>query len=128
MPLLYIKHYTRQLIKDHTDWLFVFGDNLKRTGRAGQAAEARGEPNAVGIATKHAPGLRDKDFFTDNDIALWVSSEKETLFRLIKHVFSGGVVIWPLDGIGTGLADLPKRAPELWKTIEAARLDLEKYG
>jgi len=125
MPLLYIRRYTRELIQDHPDWLFVFGDNLKRSGRAGQAAEARGEPNAVGIATKHAPGIREQDFFTDNDMALWVNAEKETLFKLMKHITSGGVVIWPLDGIGTGLSELPDRAPKLHELIEAARRDLE---
>jgi redox-sensitive bicupin YhaK (pirin superfamily) len=38
--------------------LFVFGDNLRRTGFGGQAAEMRGEPNAVGIA----PGYEQKHF------------------------------------------------------------------
>lgn len=125
MPLLYIRRYTRKLIQAHPDWLFVFGDNLRRTGRAGQAAEARGEPNAVGIATKHAPGLREQDFFTDDDMALWVNAEKENLFKLNKHIASGGVVIWPLDSIGTGLSELPKRAPKLYELIESARRDLE---
>ncbi len=54
MTLLYIKKYTRAYIRAHPDWLFVFGDNMMRRGFGGQAAEARGEPNAIGIATKRA--------------------------------------------------------------------------
>lgn len=36
------------------DCLFVFGDNDAQTGRAGQAV-IRGEPNAIGLATKRSP-------------------------------------------------------------------------
>ena len=38
----------------HRDRLFVFGDNDARRGLAGQAA-IRGEPNAIGLATKRSP-------------------------------------------------------------------------
>ena len=38
----------------HRDRLFVFGDNDARRGLAGQAV-IRGEPNAIGLATKRSP-------------------------------------------------------------------------
>jgi hypothetical protein len=49
--LIVVVRPTRATARRYTDALFAFGDNLARTGRGGQAAALRGEPNAVGIPT-----------------------------------------------------------------------------
>ncbi|MBX2806491.1 MAG: hypothetical protein KTR19_11000 [Hyphomicrobiales bacterium] len=113
------------MIKSHPDWLFVFGDNLERKGYGGQARAARDEPNAVGIATKRSPGMGPDDFFTDGDKTKWEASSAEDLNRLRRHIHAGGVVIWPLDGIGTGLAKLPECAPSIHQAIEEFKHALE---
>jgi len=128
MPLLYIRRYTRHMIVSHPTWLFVFGDNLMRTGSAGQAAAARGLPNAIGIPTKRAPGMRPDDFFTDADLDKWTENASGDLIRLVTHVECGGAVIWPLYGIGTGLADLTRRAPRIRDAIENFKELLELKG
>jgi hypothetical protein len=46
----------RRDLRANPESLYLFGDNTKRVGIGGQAREMRGEPNAVGIATKNAPG------------------------------------------------------------------------
>ena len=46
--------------------------------------------------------------------------------RLSDHIETGGKIIWPEDGIGTGLAQLPERAPRIWKLLEQVRLTLER--
>lgn len=48
--------------------------------------------------------------------------------RLTRHLVSGGRVVWPLDGVGTGLADLQRRAPLIWKYLEVRRRLLESEG
>ena len=53
--VLIIDRYTRALIQSNPTALFVFGDNLKRIGYGGQAGEARGCLNAIGIPTKVSP-------------------------------------------------------------------------
>lgn len=128
MPLLYARRYTRQMIRRHDSWLFVFGDNLARTGLAGQAAAARGEPNAVGIPTKRAPGMRPDDFFTDDDLTNWTVSASSEMLRLVIYIEEGGTVIWPFYGIGTGLADLSRRAPRIHDAIENFKELLEMKG
>lgn len=125
MTLLYMKKYTRAYIKAHPDWLFVFGDNLERKGLGGQAAEARGEPNAIGIATKRKPTMEPDAFLSDSDYANWMAAERSTLHRLLAASNFGRTIIWPLDGIGTGLAQLEKRAPEIWNDIEQLRLAIQ---
>lgn len=125
MTLLYIKKYTRAYIKAHPDWLFVFGDNMLRHGLGGQAAEARGEANAIGIATKRKPSMEPDAFLTDSDYDNWFAAEKSTLKRLMDASRRGRTIVWPFDGIGTGLAQLEKRAPEIWNDIEQLRFAIE---
>ena len=125
MTLLYIKKYTRAYIRSHPDWLFIFGDNLERAGLGGQAAEARGEPNAIGIATKRKPSMDPSAFFSDADYHEWLVAESSTMNRLLAASKSGRTIIWPLDNIGTGLANLERRAPEIWHEIENLRATIE---
>lgn len=125
MTLLYIKKYTRAYIKAHPDWLFVFGDNMLRHGLGGQAAEARGESNAVGIATKRRPSMEEAAFLKDGDYEEWFAEESPTLRRLMGAAKRGRTIIWPHDGIGTGLAQLEKRAPAIWNDIEQLRIAIE---
>ena len=54
---------TRADLRANPDTLYVFGDNMRRRGMGGQAAEMRGEPNAVGIPTKWRPSRTEWDFF-----------------------------------------------------------------
>jgi len=118
MPLKEVQRYDRELIRANPEWLFVFGDNLGGSGFGGQAREARGEPNAVGIVTKRAPSMADSAFLCDGDLALARYYWRPAFDRLNAHLFAGGVVVWPADGIGTGLADLETRAPALWRELQ----------
>lgn len=118
----YRKWITRQMLRDERDKLFVFGDNVERVGYGGQAREMRGEPNAVGIPTKWRPSMDADDFFSDDDfdrIELIIGGE------VMKLIGFQGTIVWPADGIGTGLAQLPTRAPKVWAYLEKIRLMLE---
>jgi hypothetical protein len=119
------KHITRAMLRAEPETLFVFGDNLERRGLGGQAAEMRGEPNAVGIPTKRAPSMREDAFFTDADLTSFINASYRDAQRLAKHVDQGGTVVLPADGIGTGLADLQRRAPEIWEVIQGIIETLE---
>jgi hypothetical protein len=122
----YEKHITRQMLRDNPKTLFVFGDNLLQAGYGGQAKEMRGEPNAMGIPTKRRPGMETDAFFTNNDYGKVVPIISDIFDRLFYHVGEGGEVVWPEDGIGTGLAQLKQRAPDIWDYIEDEKRDLEK--
>ena len=114
------------MLRASPETLFVFGDNIVKQGFGGQAAEMRGEPNAVGIPTKYAPGMREADFFIDDDFRKAKPIIEQAFARLTAHAKRGGEIVWPEDGIGTGLAQLQKRAPKIWDFIETNRKALEK--
>lgn len=128
MTLLYIKKYTRTYIQLHPDWLFVFGDNFLREGFGGQAKEARDEPNAVGIATKRKPTMEPDAFLTNDDLPRWQAEEHRALTALWDKAKQGRTIIWPLDGIGTGLSRLEKKAPDIWDELEQFRMLIESAG
>ena len=122
----YEKHITRQMLRDNPNTLFVFGDNMLGRGLGGQAAEMRGEPNAVGIPTKYMPGMGEADFFIDDDIRKAKPRIDAAFAKLLVHAAKGGEIVWPKDGIGTGLAELLKRAPKIWALIEYNREALDR--
>ena len=119
--LLRLPRITRTMVRTNRDTLYVFGDNMQRTGRGGQAREMRGEPNTIGVPTKWGPGRREEDFFTDGDADNpHVRDAISDAFARIRNALRNGRrVVIPEDGLGTGLAELPVRAPRLHAWIEA---------
>ena len=117
MPIIQVRRYSRADLRANPDRLFAFGDNLERRGLGGQAREARGEANAVGIVTKRSPRMDPDAFLTDADLELMARLWRELFGRLNDHLFAGGVVVWPADGVGTGRAELRTRAPALWREL-----------
>mgnify|MGYP001608883882 CR=1 FL=1 len=109
--LEYRKHITRAMLRAEPDTLFVFGDNMAARGLGGQAKEMRGEHNAVGIPTKRHPRMDDAAFLTDADLDAVRPIAQAAYRRLADHLKAGGTVVFPADGIGTGLAQLQERAP-----------------
>ena len=120
--IIILDRYTRSLIRSQPMRLFVFGDNLLRIGYGGQAREARGELNAVGIPTKASPST----YFTDTVQDFDASKQPivQAFVILAQHLRNGHDVVWPKDGVGTGLAQLNVRAPEIADAIERCRLAL----
>lgn len=109
--LRYVQRYKRADLQAAPGTLFVFGDNVSTLGRGGQARECRGEPNAVGIPTKWHPTMDEDAFFTDDALDTVRPRIQAEFRRLASHLQAGGDVVWPTDGVGTGLAQLPQRAP-----------------
>jgi hypothetical protein len=117
--IIIMQRYNRSTIRTMADTLFVFGDNLARLGYGGQAAEARGEPNSVGIPTKYSPSR----CFDDDEESFNAAKEpiKNAFVLLAQHLRAGHDIVWPLDGVGTGLARLPECAPQIFEGIERCR-------
>lgn len=124
--LVFVKRITRDMLRAEPEARFVFGDNVARAGYGGQAREMRGEPNAIGVATKWRPGVRSFDFFEDDGDPEMEYSVDEDLARVTNELESGRTVYFPSDGIGTGLSELPTRAPELHKYIVDYVADLAR--
>lgn len=118
---------TRELLRAERDNLFVFGDNMERTGLGGQAREMRGEPNAVGLVTKRSPSNAEVAFLSNSDLPDVLFCVASDVTRLHKHLEEGGTVIWPRAGIGTGLASLREKAPAIADYYDKLLLQFLSY-
>ena len=117
MPIKYQKFITRQDLKNNPNDIYLFGDNLMKVGLGGQAREMRGEPNAIGIPTKFAPGNAPEDFFSDLDFQM-IQRKYDVLFANLGELLRGGkTIVIPEAGLGTGLADLPNKAPMIYAEL-----------
>ncbi|QJA43078.1 hypothetical protein [Phaeobacter phage MD18] len=111
MPVVSQKFIFRSDLQSNPDVKYLFGDNLVRQGLGGQAKEMRGEPNAIGVATKRTPSNRPGEFFSDEDYDQNVGQMDKDLEPARDHLRKGGILVIPEDGLGTGLSELPQRAP-----------------
>lgn len=120
MHIDYRVHISRKDVKENPDHIFVFGDNDMRTGLGGLAREVRGEPNAFGIRVKKRP-YRDWDaYYTDREYEENLEKICGDINKIIDAIVKSGkysVIVFPKAGIGTGLADMQKRCPETFKSM-----------
>ena len=114
MPLIDQSRIYRTDLQANPQVLYIFGDNEARVGSGGQAGEMRGEPNAIGVATLKAPGT----FWNANETARQCRIIDEDLRPAIAALHDGKIVVFPLDGIGTGIAELERRAPETFDHLQ----------
>jgi hypothetical protein len=115
-PIIFLDHISRTDLKAHPDWFFIFGDNVQRTGRGGQAAEMRGEPNAVGVVTKRKPTMNPDAFFSDENDADRIALATD-LMRVVGLWHAGYQIVAPKNGLGTERARLKEKAPKLFNNI-----------
>lgn len=115
MPLIYQHRIYRLDLKGNPNVLYVFGDNEDRVGNGGQAGEMRGEPNAIGVATLHSPVRPFSDGTYHHNCEV-LDTDFKPIFAALK---AGKIVVFPNDGIGTGIADMPRRAPRTFAYLQS---------
>lgn len=120
-----IKFITREYVRENRDKLFLFGDNLERRGFGGQAAAMRGEPNAIGIPTKMSPSYRDDAFFSDEEFEQNKVPIDAAFAEIMNAVTDSiRVIVIPSGGLGTGRAQLERRAPRTFAYLQKRLTEL----
>lgn len=112
MMLSQYRVYRSDLRANRGKVFYLFGDNLLHVGYGGQAKEMRDEPNAIGVPTKKTPGMNPENFFTDSEFAANAEAIMGPIFEAAQRIEQGYVVVVPQDGLGTGLSQLPEKAPK----------------
>ena len=113
-------NWTRQIAIDNPDKVFLFGDNLAdaASGYVPSMTQAviRGLPNAIGIPTKRTRRTDASAYFTDADFTEFCGYVDSAINRAVN---SGLAIVIPYDGIGTGRAQLPERAPRCYQYLRS---------
>lgn len=125
MKIIKEKIFSVELCEKDPNTVYVFGDNVQRTGKGGQAI-IRDCVNSFGIATKLQPTNNDDAFFQDNPECLAIVQKDIGTLKLIIESDIYDTVALPESGIGTGLAQLQTKAPNILKYIECALNNLIK--
>ncbi|QGH74913.1 hypothetical protein MAL1_00167 [Bacteriophage DSS3_MAL1] len=128
MPVIYQKFIFRSDLQSNPNVKYLFGDNCVRKGYGGQAKEMRDEPNAIGVATKRTPSNRPGEFFTDDEYEDNIRTIMMDLVPAVDHLRTGGILVIPADGLGTGLSELPARAPKTNAYLVEQLKALESIG
>ena len=112
--------YSEEVCLLNPNKLFIYGDNTLRCGKAGQA-QIRDRENSVGIATKFHPGMNEEDFFSDlklnQCVNIMVQDVEKVVSCLTNPQRNFDTLVFPVNGFGTGLSQLPERAPEVYKNL-----------
>lgn len=98
-------------------------DNMSRSGKGGQAI-IRGLPNSYGVSTKIAPSRDERAYYSDELSSELMTKVIEVTFGDLLHLrrlfmenwYSH--IVFPVGGLGTGLAQLPKRAPGIFFRLD----------
>jgi hypothetical protein len=117
MKIITQKFVSRSDLKNNPNTYYIFGDNLVGKGLGGQAKEMRGEPNALGWVTKKLPTHTKDAFMSDKDLEVFIQHQALTIRTIETLLERGRVVVFPEDGLGTGLAKLEEGAPACWRHL-----------
>ena len=111
--------WTRESAAADRDHYYIFGDNVSRCGHGGQAC-VRGLDNAFGVATLNAPG----EFWSDDNL----ESNVSVIEADIAKIPTDRPWIISQDGLGTGFAEMPVRAPLTYRYLVGRITGLESAG
>lgn len=103
-------------VKNHPDYLFVYGDNHIRKGKGGNAI-IRDEPNTAGIPTKKYPNNNSSSFYTDEEFDDNKRRIIESIDDIKKKMNKYSAIVFPHNGIGQKLAKLPEKAPKTFEFL-----------
>ncbi|BCS83105.1 hypothetical protein QLL95_gp1018 [Cotonvirus japonicus] len=96
--------------------LFLYGDNNVKIGKGGQAI-IRDLPNTFGIPTKKYPSNHSSSFYTDKEFQQNAENITNAINSIIMLSNKYDYVVLPENGFGTGLSELPQRAPKTYKYL-----------
>ena len=129
--ILFVKRFSPKLCASHSHIRFVFGDNLedytaqslgkKARGYKGQAA-IRDCDNAFGVPTKEKAARTLEAYWKDDAF----DHHKEIIDLAFDRLLDGDplFIAFPADGLGTGLAQLDRRAPRTFTYLVQRIRDL----
>ena len=107
---IYRGYWSRRDVLNDPTSLYVYGDNDIRQGMGGQAI-IRGLTNTHGIPTKCLPSCDEKSYYTDDDYVAQCIRIADAFDELVLRAMRYKRVVFSRDGLGTGLSELPERAP-----------------
>ena len=121
------KIYTRSLVQQNPNKLFVFGDNEVHKNTyviGGGQAVIRGIRNTFGICTLESIGIYWNDKNYVNNIAKISDDIKELLYKSENY----DTIVFPYYGLGTGRASMQSNCPRTFLYLCNILLETFNYN
>lgn len=106
-----IKNYSRQIVQENPNWLFVFGENQEQQGSnsiGGGQAVVRNLENTFGFCTLEAIGK----YWSDESYPKNIVQIEKDIKDLSQKSSLYEEIVFPYYGLGTGRALMQKRCPK----------------
>lgn len=124
--------YSRSQLRSRPDSLFVYEDVLDHfagppDGDDAMIRACRGEPNAIGVATRPVRGTAPFCYLSDEDARPGAQAYTRLIHdfaRIESYLQLGKTVIFPAEVFGMGASELMQRAPAYWGKLERLKLRL----
>jgi len=116
VEVLKVERFSVELCRQNPKILYIFGDNLAKIGKGGQAI-IRDEPNAFGVPTKRLPSMSNDAFFRDRIDEIEAVENALYELSLERHSRTINAIAFPEDGLGTGLARMKTMSPKLFRKM-----------
>lgn len=114
---IFVGNWTVYDVKEDHKSLYIFGDNNIKKGLGGQAI-IRDCVNSVGIPTKKYPNNNPESFYNDDEYDNNCKNIYDSIVNIIRICKTYETIVFPKNGFGTGLADLPRKAPRTCHYLE----------
>lgn len=105
---------------------FVYGDNLLRKGKGGQAI-IRDLPNTIGLVTKKEPNNNSSSFFSDIEYEKNYQFILNDILKIKRKQILGDQLVFSSGGYGTGLSKLPELSPKTFDILNTLLLNFFHY-
>lgn len=115
-------NWTINDVNNQKNDVFIYGDNLKRYGKGGQAI-IRDLTNTIGLVTKKEPNNNAGSFFSDNEFDENLKLIFSDILKIKRKQILGNQLIFSSGGYGTGLSKLPDLAPKTFNVLNELLLN-----
>ena len=120
------EYFSPKICRENPQNLYIFGENQAQQGTkirgAGQAI-IRGQNNAFGFCTKKSL----YEYWTDEEKAENVDQIERDIKALL-HFSKDFTLVFPYNGLGTGLSKLHQKAPKTFLYLSRRLLDMFDYN
>lgn len=119
-------HISRTFVKEHRDYIFVYGFDVRGLGCEGQPWAFHGESNCYPVPTleKYCPS--SKIFFNDGNFTYYANIIDDYIDKIARDAFISKKPVIPCRKIGMGCSQLHFVAPRLFAYLQK-RLNVIQY-
>ncbi len=118
--------YSEKMCRDNPQNIYIFGENQLQQGtnhKGGGQAIIRNCENSFGFCTKTSIAV----YWNDRDYNFNVYQIEQDI-KALKELSKNYTLVFPYNGLGTGLSALPQKAPKTFLYLSKRLLEVFNFN